>query len=203
MLGWVRLGARLLKFSNDTETGDKLFARLGFNDEANAAVRPMIVEFLRFLVPVVVAVTMSSAIASRHMESVTREAILDDELMGDPVTALMLTLLYATLGLSDWPERLGDVYSRHVEHGPVAAGLRGWALMQYRTTPDEREAARLETVLARIYQHPQRGSGQTAVMRNAVARDDTSRKLRGQRRGAQHARLAIEPKLDPLDVEDN
>lgn len=86
---------------------------------------PLLDEFIRRMVIVMLAAGMADQIASRHMEAVVQEAIADAELMSDPVTAFLLTLLYTRLGLRDWPEELLSVYQQHRGDAMVAEGLRG------------------------------------------------------------------------------
>jgi hypothetical protein len=63
----------------------------------------------------------------------------------------------------------------------VAEGLRAWAFYQYRTTPDEGEAHRLEASLVAIYEPTGVGRGGAAVVTRGIAKDQTLQKLRSQR----------------------
>jgi predicted phosphodiesterase len=204
---WVATGARILVHLAQAGAAREMLGRFGINQgelESSEAetLLPLLDEFIRRMVIVMLAAGMADQIASRHMEAVVQEAIADAELMSDPVTAFLLTLLYTRLGLRDWPEKLLDVYQRHRGDAMVAEGLRGWAFYQYRTTPDEGEAHRLEATLVAIYEPIGVGRGGTAVVTRGIAKDQTLQKLRSQRAASSHARSTIESKLDPLDIEE-
>jgi hypothetical protein len=205
--GWVATGAQILDHAARTGVARQMLARLGAaqdedDDTSVDELLPIFDEILRRLVVLMIAAGMSDLIASRHMEAVVREAVADEALMSDPVTAFLLAILYARLGLSDWPEQLRTIHERHRDDELVASGLRAWALTQYRTTPDEREATRLEGTLVAIYRPSGVGHGGGAVVSRGKVKDDILNKLRSQRAESHRARNVIEPKLDPLDVED-
>jgi predicted MPP superfamily phosphohydrolase len=203
--GWIATGALALGETAKAAAAKEMVERLGWlldNEKAADELLPLIDEFLRRLVVLMIAAGMSSEIASRHMEAVVRAAITDEDLMSEPVTAFLLTMLYASLGMRDWPEQLGAVYARHHGSDLIASGLRGWALNQYRTTPDQQEAKRLEAVLVDIYDPKGVGHGAGAIVSRGIAKGDALRKLRSQRESSQRAHSSMEPKLDPLDVED-
>lgn len=204
---WVATGARILTHLAQAGAAREMLGRFGVNtDELEASevetLLPLLDEFIRRMVIAMLAAGMAGQIASRHMEAVVREAVADEELMSDPLTAFLLMLLYARLGLRDWPEKLLEVYYRHRGDAMVAEGLRAWAFYQYRTTPDEGEVSRLEATLVEIYEPAGVGRGGTAVVTRGIAKDNALKKLRSQRAASSHARSTIESKLDPLDIED-
>jgi hypothetical protein len=204
---WVATGARILNQLAQAGAAREMLGRFGVNpDELDSSeaekLLPLLDEFIRRVIVVMLAAGMADQIASRHMEAVVREAVSDQELMADPVTAFMLTLLYTRLGLRDWPEKLLEVYQQHRADAMVAEGLRSWAFYQYRTTPDEEEVRRLEATLVAIYDPTGVGRGGAAVITRGIAKSGTLQKLRSQRAESSHARSTIESKIDPLDFEE-
>jgi hypothetical protein len=206
-MAWVATGARILAHLAQADAAREMLGRFGVHQEELESseaetLLPLLDELIRRMVIVMLAAGMADQIASRHMEAVVQEAVADEELMSDPVTAFLLMLLYTRLGLRDWPEKLLDVYHRHRGDAMVAEGLRSWAFYQYRTTPDEGEARRLEVTLVAIYEPSGVGRGGAAVVTRGIAKDQTLQKLRSQRAESSHARSTIESKLDPLDSGD-
>jgi len=201
--GWVTTGALILGHAAEAGLARQMLGLFGAQDEEmTEELLPLLNAFLRQMVLAMTALGMSSLIASRHMEAVVQEAVADEELMSEPVTAFLLTILYCRLGLRDWPEQLRTIYARHRADARVAPALRSWALFHYRITPDQREADRLEAALLDIYRPEGVGHGATAVATRGMAKSEVLQKLHKLRASAQHAHNTIEPKLDPLDIEE-
>lgn len=206
--GWATVGVLAVQH---LETGGVsremtgLLARgtgVNMTDEAIDNLVPIVTELMRHVLALAIAIGMASAIAGSHMEAVVENAIDDDELMGEPITAFLLTMLYSAIGRPDWPMRFQVTYRRLGDHATLATALRNWAVVQYRTTPDEREASRLESVLSQIYADAASVRGRGAEIARAQVRGEMVNRLRGLRARTQHGATSIEAKLDPLDVED-
>lgn len=94
------------------------------------------------------AFSIAGALASPHLETVTRGVVEDTEFMQPTAHALFATMLYVLMRFPDWVSRLTGLYDTHGEHPLVKALVFALATTYYRSpTLSEGEARQLEDFL--------------------------------------------------------
>jgi Calcineurin-like phosphoesterase len=106
-------------------------------------------QFASILILTLLNVGLEGRVGTPRLEAALIEVLEDDEFMGTTLHALFATLLYASLRLPGWAERVKALYEKHGRHPLVAALVTQWTLVRYRTDDfSDKTKGVLEDVLA-------------------------------------------------------
>lgn len=106
-------------------------------------------QFASILILTLLNVGLEGRVGTPRLEAALIEVLENDEFMGTTLHALFSTLLYASLRLPGWAERVKALYEKHGRHPLVAALVTQWTLVRYRTDDfSDKTRGVLENVLA-------------------------------------------------------
>jgi hypothetical protein len=89
--------------------------------------------FASIIIFALLSVGLESRVGTPRLEAALIEVLEDETFMATTLHALFATLLYSSLRLSAWPERVRALYVKHGRHPLVASLLTHWTLVRYRT----------------------------------------------------------------------
>jgi predicted MPP superfamily phosphohydrolase len=140
--------------------------------------------FASMLILALLSVGLEGRVGTPRLEAALIQVLDDDEFMDTTLHALFATILYASLRLSGWAERVKTLYERHGRHSLVASLVTQWTLVRYRTD-DLTDATRgvLEDVLADILvpSGSAEAAGPAAIVGRSRQRADVLQSLRRSR----------------------
>jgi predicted MPP superfamily phosphohydrolase len=150
--GWSVLAMLITTESQAmTQLGDLLAPLLDELKSGEQETGDVVNHFASMLILALLGVGLEGRVGTPRLEAALIQVLDDDEFMDTTLHALFTTILYASLRLSGWAERVKTLYERHGRHSLVASLVTQWTLVRYRTD-DLSDATRsvLEDVLADI-----------------------------------------------------
>jgi hypothetical protein len=134
-----------------TQLGDLLAPLLDELKSGELETGDVVNHFASMLILALLGVGLEGRVGTPRLEAALIQVLDDDEFMDTTLHALFTTILYASLRLSGWAERVKRLYERHGRHSLVASLVTQWTLVRHRTD-DLSDATRsvLEDVLADI-----------------------------------------------------
>ena len=122
--------------------------------------RESLARLTELIIVMIMVLTVTSSLASPHLESVAK-AVLDDEgFIQSTAHALFATLFYVLMQFPDWIERLVALYEGHSEHPIVKQLVISLTLSRYRSPRiSDDEASKLEGFIASLVKGETSGEG--------------------------------------------
>jgi hypothetical protein len=190
------------------ELGDLLTPLLDEQKESEREVEDDTGEVAEHIASIAVLAVLSVGLEGRvgtpRLEAALIEILDDEVFMATTLHGLFATLLYASLRLTAWAERVKVLYETHGRHPLVGTLITQWTLVRYRTDEfSDATKSVLEDVLADLLMASGTdGSGPAAIVARARKRSDILEWLRNSRVMTQRRIKSATPEDLPTEALD-